>query len=117
METVIIISEDNDLLKKINQDWEKSNFNIFFEKDKLNIEFEKDRIYLDKNNEIEGDFEENELKYLKNIFSHSLSFYLISYSDKTILKYFLTESHSLQNTYIDDDHDKLTDINSFLKDL
>lgn len=118
MEAIVLVSKEDNLLKKLRQEWASSNNNIYHERNKkFNIEFENGRIYVDLDNTIEEDFEQNELKLLKDKLSNSLNFYLISYTNLESLKVFLKSSKGFEGSYIDDDYGTIVSCQAFIDKL
>lgn len=110
MKSVILISPNkNEIFNLFNQ-WKANTKSIFANSKKLNIRINKERIYIDYIENGLIDYDDDEIS---QIALENPSFYLICYSDKKTMKFFLQKSEFSQGSYIDNDFGKIV----LVKDL
>lgn len=103
MQSIILITDNNKILEKIEIQCRELNINSTVNSNKLNIEMKEGRLYISLSEEIVEDYDDAELEYIKKIFSKNRYFYLICYSSEKILKEILHILTFQDDIYIDDD--------------
>lgn len=103
MESIILITNNNKMLDKIETRCKAFNINSIFVNNKLIIEMMDGRIYISLSKELEEDFDYAELEILKKIFFGEIFYYLICYSNKKVLKEIMHIFTFQEMLYIDDD--------------
>lgn len=114
MKSVILISSNDKEVANLFQQWKNKATNIYVDSEKLNMVINGERIYIDYCEDGAADYEDDELV---NVGISSPSFYLICYSDRDTMKYFIQNSIFGEGSFIDNDLGKIIRIDELRKEI
>lgn len=100
MKSIILISPNDREIAHLYEQWKNEATNMYVDNDKLNRVINGERIYIDYLENGDADYEDGELA---NVDIDALSFYLVCYSDRSIMKYFIQKSVFSKGSLIDND--------------
>lgn len=119
MRSVILITASKTAAEDIYLQWKEEGKHIGFEPnqkgDKLGMEVRGQRIYVwGDGDSTAGGYEDGELQYVD--VSHPY-FYIICYSDREVMKYFIEKTKFPEDSYMDNDHESIIPVEEVRKDI
>lgn len=115
MRSVILISPSDKEVERLYQQWKDKGTNIYVDSASLAMNLNGASMYVDA--EVDGDlrvcYEEDELAHVD---ISTPSFYLISYADRDVMKYFIDNSIFGEGSYMDNDHGRIIRVDELRKE-
>ena len=113
MRSVILISTSDKEVAHLFQQWENKATNIYVDEYKLGMVINGERIYIYYCEDGDADYEDDELI---NVDICTPSFYLICYSDRDIMKYFIQNSIFGKGSFMDNDLGRIVRVDELRKE-
>ena len=113
MKSVILISTNDKEVEHLFQQWKNKATNMYVDSEKLSMVINGERIYIDYCEDGDAGYEDDELV---NVDIDTPSFYLICYSDRDIMKYFIQNSVFGEGSFMDNDHGRIMRVDDLRKE-
>lgn len=112
MRSAILISENNKEIEHLFQQWKNKAKKMYVDSHTLSMVINGERIYIDYCEKGELCYEGGELA---NVDLSTPSFYLIRYSDRDTMKYFIKNSVFNEGSFLDNDLGKIVRLDELRK--
>ncbi len=100
MRSIILISPNDKEIAHLYKQWKNEATNMYVDNGKFNMVINGERIYIDYLENGDAEYEADELS---NVDIDDPSFYLVCYSDRDTMKYFIQKSVFSKGSFIDND--------------